>query len=100
MSKTALISGITGQDGAYLARSGHVNVGYGSDIEISQLVQIICNIVGYDGRVVYNTAMPDGTPRKLMDSSKLNGMGWRPSVDIEEGIERLYKWFLDSEKSG
>lgn len=74
----------------------HVNVGSGSDLAISELVDIVCRVVGFKGEVVYDSAMPDGTPRKLMDSSRLFSLGWRPATDIETGIEKLYGWFRDN----
>lgn len=74
----------------------HVNVGSGEDLTIKELVRIICDVVGYKGGAVYDTTKPDGTPRKLMSADKLRGMGWKPQIDLRVGIERVYRWFLDS----
>ncbi|MDW8205092.1 MAG: GDP-L-fucose synthase [Cytophagales bacterium] len=70
--------------------AGFVNIGTGEDITISELAQLICQIVGYQGRLRYNTAKPDGTPRKLMDVSKLHAMGWRHRISLAEGIRSVY----------
>jgi GDP-L-fucose synthase len=67
-----------------------VNVGYGSDIKISDLARLVKSIVGFKGELFFDTSKPDGTPKKLMDSSKLHSLGWKPSISLEEGIERTY----------
>jgi len=74
----------------------HVNVGYGSDVTIRELVGIICEVVGYDGVIDYDSSKPDGTPRKLMDNSRLRELGWQPATDLHEGLARAYHWFLDN----
>lgn len=68
----------------------HINVGYGSDVTIAELAQTIARVVGYQGRVSFDLSKPDGAPRKLMDSSRLNAMGWQPRVGLEEGLARAY----------
>jgi GDP-L-fucose synthase len=70
---------------------GFVNVGTGEDITITELAQLICRIAGYEGRLRYNTNQPDGTPRKLMDVSKLHALGWRHSISLTEGIRSVYQ---------
>lgn len=75
----------------------HVNVGSGEDITILDLTRTIMKVVGYDGRIVHDTSKPDGTPRKLMDGSKLRALGWTPQVSLEDGIARSYRAFLDGE---
>jgi GDP-L-fucose synthase len=77
-----------------------INVCYGSDISIRQLAELIQHVVGYTGEIVWDTSKPDGTPRKLMDSSRLFAMGWRPQVDLETGIRRTYEDFLRRPPSG
>ena len=67
-----------------------VNIGTGEDITIRQLAETIQSIVGYDGQLVFDTSKPDGTPRKLLDVSRLHGLGWRHSVSLDEGIARVY----------
>jgi len=73
--------------------AGHINVGTGEDVSIKELVEIVGKIVGYEGKIVWNTDVPDGTPRKLLDVSKLNDLGWKYKIDLNEGIERTYDWF-------
>lgn len=71
-----------------------VNVGYGSDITIKELAETIARVVGFEGSHVYDSTKPNGTPRKLMDSSRLFATGWKPSVDLEKGIAIAYQDFL------
>jgi GDP-L-fucose synthase len=72
----------------------HINVGSGKDISIAELAQTIQEIVGYEGAVRWNTAKPDGTPRKLLDISRLSQLGWRPRISLREGIKSTYAWYL------
>lgn len=74
-------------------QAGHVNVGSQSELSISELAEIVRQVVGYDGRILWDRNKPDGTPRKLMDSSKLYAMGWHPSISLREGIETVYREF-------
>lgn len=67
-----------------------VNVGFGSDISIGDLAQLVKNIVGFEGELKFNTDKPDGTPKKLMDSGRINAMGWKPKIDLERGIAETY----------
>jgi len=76
--------------------SQHINVGYGDDISIFNLALTIRNIVQYDGEVLWDTTKPDGTPRKLMDSSRLHNMGWKPQVSLYEGLEKTYFWLKNN----
>jgi GDP-L-fucose synthase len=68
-----------------------VNIGVGEDISILELAQLISEITGYQGIITLDTTKPDGTPRKLMDVSKLNRMGWKASISLKEGIHRVYQ---------
>ena len=77
----------------------HMNVGVSSDVEIRELAQIIAKVVGYEGVFTFDTTKPDGTPRKLMDSSRLTKMGWTSSIQLEQGIATTYRWFLEHEPS-
>jgi GDP-L-fucose synthase len=70
-----------------------VNVGCGEDISISELAALIGRIVGYSGTVVFDKSKPDGTPRKLLDVSRLNAFGWRPRIRLEDGIRDTYDWY-------
>lgn len=74
----------------------HVNVGSGNDVTIKELVSLICEIVGYEGLIEYDSSKPDGTPRKLMDNSRLTKLGWQSQTDLKEGLTKAYKWFLDN----
>lgn len=67
----------------------HVNIGYGDDISIGDLSKIVRKIVNYEGEIIWDNTKPDGTPKKLMDSSKLHNLGWKPSISLEEGIRRV-----------
>ena len=71
----------------------HINVGCGEDLTISELADTIAEVVGYEGRLEYDATKPDGTPRKLMDSSKLKSLGWQPTISLREGLTRAYKDF-------
>ena len=73
---------------------GLYNVGAGEDVTIKELLERICAIVGYEGAIVSDPSKPDGTPRKLLDISKVKALGWEPSVSLDEGIRRLHTWFL------
>jgi GDP-L-fucose synthase len=72
----------------------HINVGTGQDVTIRELAEAIANITGFRGRIKFDTAKPDGTPRKLMDVSRLAAMGWRARIQLSEGLRDTYKWFL------
>jgi GDP-L-fucose synthase len=72
----------------------HVNVGSGTDLTITELAQVVCKAVGFEGRIDHDTSKPDGSPRKLMDGSKIAAMGWSPRIGLEEGIADAYRWFL------
>ena len=75
-------------------RNTHINIGTGKEISIKKLAETIKEIVGFEGDLVFNASKPDGTMRKLTDSSKLEGLGWKYKVELEEGIERMYEWYL------
>lgn len=76
--------------------AGFVNIGTGEDIPIGELAMLIKDIVGYSGSLEYDTTKPDGTPRKLMDVSKLHALGWRASIGLREGIEKVYHEFIQA----
>ena len=75
----------------------HLNVGVGTDIPIAELAQVIADVVGWDGEFTHDTSMPDGTPRKLVDTTALTELGWTASIGLREGIEQTYRWYLDHE---
>jgi len=74
----------------------HVNVGTGDDLSILDLARLVSRVVGYQGEIVRDMSKPDGTPRKLLDVSKLKGLGWSSRIGLEEGIAATYRWFLDN----
>jgi GDP-L-fucose synthase len=73
----------------------HINVGYGEDVTIAELAHLVAEVTGFSGRTVFDISKPDGTRRKLMDSSRLTSMGWRPSITLFEGVRQTYTWFLN-----
>ena len=77
-----------------------INVGFGSEISISDFARKISKIVSYQGELEFDTSMPEGAPRKLLDSTKLFEMGWRPKISLESGLESTYRWFLENIESG
>ena len=70
-----------------------INVGCGEDISIRELAELICDVVGFDGELAWDTTKPDGTPRKLLDVTKLRALGWKPAIPLRDGIARTYEWF-------
>jgi len=70
------------------------NVGCGEDISIRELAELVCEVVGFDGELSWDKTKPDGTPRKLLDVSKLRGLGWTPTIPLRDGIAQTYDWFL------
>jgi nucleoside-diphosphate-sugar epimerase len=82
-------------DAATHPMHSHINVGTGQDISIAALATAIANVTGFQGRVEFDSSKPDGTKRKLMDVSRLTGMGWRASISLEQGLLETYEWFVD-----
>ena len=74
----------------------HVNIGVGRDMTIAELAEIVMRVVGHQARVRFDPAKPDGTPRKLMDSSRLFATGWRPTISLEDGLRQVYRWYLEN----
>ncbi|XP_073034361.1 putative GDP-L-fucose synthase 2 [Primulina eburnea] len=74
----------------------HVNVGSGKEVSIKELAGLIKEVVGYQGKIVWDSSKPDGTPRKLMDSSKLASLGWEPKISLKGGLEDTYRWYLEN----
>lgn len=73
--------------------SEHINIGFGSDVSIRELALSIKRIVGYEGELTFDVSKPNGTPRKLMDSSRIRALGWKPSWNLEDGIAETYRWY-------
>lgn len=76
-----------------------INVGTGKDITIRQLAKTIAKVVGYEGDIVWDTNKPNGTPRKLLNVDKLQELGWKYSIELEEGLEKTYKWYLENQNA-
>ena len=74
----------------------HINCGAGSDIAIRDLASVIRDVVGFEGRLTFDTSKPDGTPKKLMDSSRLLSLGWKPEISFKSGLADTYAWFVDN----
>jgi GDP-L-fucose synthase len=74
-----------------------INIGCGEDVTIRELVATVCDVLDYHGDLAFDTSKPDGTPRKLLDMTKLFALGWRPKISLREGIRSAYDWFLDSQ---
>ncbi|GHX95770.1 GDP-L-fucose synthetase [Vibrio cholerae] len=77
----------------------HINVGTGVDCTIREMAQTMAKVVGFEGKVIFDTTKPDGTPRKLMDVSRLVALGWRYQVNLEQGLTKTYQWFLANQDS-
>ena len=71
-----------------------VNIGWGKDITISELAQIIAGVVGFEGRIEFDGSKPDGAPTKLLDTSRITALGWRPTIELKDGVRRTYEWYL------
>lgn len=80
----------------YKQNISQINIGTGEDIEIKKLAELIKKLVGYKGEIEYDTSKPDGTPRKLLDVSRINQLGWRHTTTLEDGLRKTYKWFLQN----
>jgi GDP-L-fucose synthase len=74
-----------------------VNIGVGEDLSIAELAELVSKVVGFTGKIVYDVDKPDGTPRKLVDVSRINSLGWRAGIPLEAGIRMTYQWFLEHE---
>ena len=74
-----------------------INVGVGTDLSIRELAELVCRVVGYNGRLVFDTSKPDGTPQKLLDVSRLRALGWQDRIGLEDGIRETYQWFVTQE---
>ncbi len=77
----------------------HINAGTGVDCTIKELVETVASVVGFTGEIIFDCSKPDGTPRKLLDVTRLNALGWRYSIELDEGLTRTYKWFLKNQNN-
>jgi nucleoside-diphosphate-sugar epimerase len=76
-----------------------INIGAGTDVTIRELAELVCRVTGYQGRLVFDSSKPDGPPRKLLDISRLQAMGWHARIGLEQGIAGTYDWFLAQQNS-
>jgi GDP-L-fucose synthase len=76
----------------------HINIGTGKDVTIKEMAEIMKEVVGFKGKLVFDSTKPDGSPRKLIDISRLSNMGWKYSIDLEYGLKKTYKWYLNQNK--
>ncbi len=74
-----------------------INVGTGEDLTINGLAKLVSETVGFNGKIIYDSSKPDGTPRKLMDVSRINNLGWKYKTSLKDGIEKSYKWFIENQ---
>jgi GDP-L-fucose synthase len=79
-----------------LPMQGHINVGSGSDVTITEAAELISEVVGFKGNIAYDTTKPDGAPRKWMDSQKLESLGWKTSFTLKDGLQKAYADFLEN----
>ncbi|MDR3666534.1 MAG: GDP-L-fucose synthase [Ignavibacteriaceae bacterium] len=79
----------------YDAGITQINIGMGDDLSINELAELVKEIIGFNGKIVYDSSKPDGTPRKLMDVSRINKLGWKAKTDLKSGIKKTYQWYLE-----
>jgi nucleoside-diphosphate-sugar epimerase len=72
----------------------HINVGYGEDLSIRELAELVADVTGFNRQIVFDESRPDGTMRKLMDSGRLRTMGWQPKISLRDGVRDTYDWYL------
>lgn len=89
-----LLEEVDAKDLAVLTPDVFVNVGTGEDLSIEELAELVCEVVGFDGRIDWDTSKPTGTPRKLMDVSNINRLGWKAQTPLREGVRKTYEWYL------
>jgi GDP-L-fucose synthase len=79
----------------YQAGISQLNIGMGKDLTINELAELIAEVIGFKGKIVYDSSKPDGTPRKLLDITRINNLGWKAKTDLKTGIQKTYKWYLE-----
>ncbi len=77
-----------------------INIGVGQDVSIKELAELIANVVGYGGELNWDSSKPDGAPRKLLDSARIRSLGWKPRIELSEGLTETYRWYVDHLKAG
>jgi GDP-L-fucose synthase len=76
-----------------------VNIGCGEDVTIRELAETVCDVLGFDGALEFDSSKPDGTPRKLLDISKITSLGWSPKIALRDGIADAYRWFVKNQST-
>ena len=84
-------------DDIYNQNISQINIGSGSEISIDELAHKIIDVIGYNGDIKFDTSKPNGTMRKFLDSSRINALGWKPSINLDDGLKKTYEWFLDNQ---
>ena len=79
----------------YQAGITQINIGMGKDLTINELAELIAEVIGFKGKIVYDSSKPDGTPRKLLDVTRINNLGWKAKTDLKTGIQKTYQWYLE-----
>lgn len=79
----------------YQTRITQINIGMGKDLTINELAELIAKVIGFKGKIVYDSSKPDGTPRKLLDVTRINNLGWKAKTDLKTGIQKTYQWYLE-----
>jgi len=79
----------------YQAAITQINIGMGKDLTINELAELIAEVIGFKGKIVYDSSKPDGTPRKLLDVTRINNLGWKAKTDLKTGIQKTYQWYLE-----
>ena len=77
----------------------HINIGSGDEVSIKELVEMLAEISGFSGNIIYDSSKLDGAPRKLLNSSKINKLGWRPEISLSSGLKNTYEWFLSNQNT-
>jgi GDP-L-fucose synthase len=73
-----------------------INVGWGEDLPIKELAETVADVVGFEGEITWDTAKPDGMPRKLLDTSRINALGWKPTITLRDGLASTYEWYVEN----
>lgn len=89
-----LLENVNAKD-IYQAGISQLNIGMGKDLTINELAELIAEVIGFKGKIVYDSSKPDGTPRKLLDITRINNLGWKAKTDLKTGIQKTYKWYLE-----
>jgi len=76
-----------------------INVGWGDDLPIKDLAETVAAVVGFEGEIQWDTSKPDGMPRKLLDTSRINALGWHPTIKLRDGVASTYEWYVDQNES-